>query len=143
LLAPSAFALTAGATGASASAGHNDGDWAPQLDREQPRTVSGINGKAGKHADVDSNSSCSNPDPYDKQTFSTAASGNPATTTSTTTPASSTTAAMRSGKHIGADFESSGTCHISACPAGTGPDVARLRDLKGDGRNDNWFQDSY
>ena len=138
----SAVALTAGATGASA----NYGSWGGgSYDRDQLRAVSYINGDAGKNADVAPNSSCSNPDQYDMQKFSSAASGNPGDRNVHNDACFLDGSGNKVGKNIGATFQSSGTGYISACPDpdGAGPAVRILRDLNGDGRNDSCYQSSY
>ena len=109
------------------------------------KTVSYINGDAGKNADVDPNSSCFNPDQYDMQKFSDPATGNPGDNNVHNDACFLDSNGNKVGKNIGATFQSSGTGYISACPDpdGTGPAIARLRDLNGDGRNDSCFQSSY
>ena len=138
----SAVALAAGATGASAS--HSYGGWSGGS-YDQLRPVSYINGDAGKNADVDPRSSCYNPDQYDKQKFSTVASGNPGDRNVHNDACFLDGNGNKAGKNIGATFRSSGTGYISACPDpdGAGPAVAVLRDLNRDGRNDSCFQSSY
>ena len=137
----SAAVLGTGAAGASAS--HSDG-WGG-YDRDQLRPASYLNGDAGKNADVDPGSSCTNPDQYDKQKFSSAASGNPGDNNVHNDACFLDDRGNKVGKNIGATFVASGTGYISACPDpdGAGPAVARLRDLDGDGRNDSCFQSSY
>ena len=109
------------------------------------RTVSYINGDAGKNADVDPNSSCYRPDQYDMQAFSSAASGNPGDRNVHNDACFLDDRGNKIGKNIGASFQASGTGYISACPDpdGAGPAIRILRDLNGDGRMDSCFQSSY
>ncbi len=137
----SAGTLAASATGASAYGSYGGGSFGG----DNFKAVSYINGDAGKNADVDPNSSCFNPDQYDMQAFSSAASGNPGNNNVHNDACFLDDRGNKVGKNIGATFQSSGTGYISACPDpdGAGPAVARLRDLNGDGRNDSCFQSSY
>ncbi|MDQ3612358.1 MAG: hypothetical protein M4D85_12295 [Actinomycetota bacterium] len=135
----SAGTLVGSATGAFAYGGY---------DRDRGdgfKAVSYINGDAGKNADVDPNSSCFDPDRYDMQAFSSAASGNPGDNNVHNDACFLDDRGNKVGDGIGASFQSSGTGYISACPDpdGAGPEFSRLRDLNGDGRNDSCFQSSY
>jgi len=138
----SVVALGAGATSASAS--YDGGGWGGG-GYNQLRAVSYINSDAGVNTDVAPNSSCYNPDQYDMQKFSTAASGNPGNNNVHNDACFLDGNGNKVGRNIGATFRSSGTGYISACPDpdGAGPAVAVLRDLNGDGRNDSCFQSSY
>ena len=109
------------------------------------KTVSYINGDAGKNADVNANSSCFNPDQYDMQQFSDAATGNPGNRNVHNDACFLDGNGNKVGKNIGATFQASGTGFISACPDpdGAGPAIRILRDLNGDGRNDSCYQSSY
>ncbi len=109
------------------------------------KTVSYINGDAGKNADVNANSSCYNPDQYDMQAFSSAASGNPGNNNVHNDACFLDGNGNKVGKNIGATFQASGTGYISACPDpdGAGPAIARTKDLNNDGRIDSCFQSSY
>ena len=109
------------------------------------KAASYINGDAGKNADVSANSSCFNPDQYDMQKFSTAASGTPGDNNVHNDACFLDGNGNKVGKNIGATFQASGTGFISACPDpdGAGPAFNKLRDLNGDGRNDSCFQSSY
>ena len=131
------MSLVTVATGANAYHGYGDGD--------RLKTVSYINGDAGKNADVAPNSSCFSPDQYDMQAFSSVASGNPGNNNVHNDACFLDDRGNKVGKNIGATFQASGTGYISACPDpdGAGPAIARLRDLNGDGRNDSCFQSSY
>ena len=135
----SAGSLAASATGASAGWGGYGGYG------DNFRAVSYINGDAGKNADVNPNSSCYNPDRYDMQAFSSAASGNPGNNNVHNDACFLDDRGNKVGKNIGATFQSSGTGYISACPDpdGAGPAIRILSDLNGDGRNDSCFQSSY
>ncbi|TAL14529.1 MAG: hypothetical protein EPN99_14195 [Frankiales bacterium] len=135
-----ALALGTVATGANAGHSYDSYDRGDDL-----RAVSYINGDGGKNADVDPNSSCYNPDQYDMQAFSSAASGNPGDNNVHNDACFLDDDGNKVGDGIGASFVSSGTGYISACPDpdGAGPQFARLRDLNGDGRNDSCFQSSY
>ena len=142
-LSAGTLAASASATGAFAygSYGGYDG-----RDGDNFRAVSYINGDAGKNADVDPNSSCFNPDQYDMQAFSSAASGNPGNNNVHNDACFLDDRGNKVGKNIGASFQSSGTGYISACPDPDGAGTvafSRLRDLNGDGRNDSCFQSSY
>lgn len=121
------------------------GDSYGGYDRGDLKAVSYINGDAGKNADVDPNSSCFRPDQYDMQKFSSTASGNPGDNNVHNDACFLDGRGNKVGKNIGATFQARGTGYISACPDpdGTGPAVAKLRDLNGDGRNDSCFQSSY
>jgi hypothetical protein len=136
----SAGTLLGSATGAFAHSSYDGGSWGSDL-----KTVSYINGDAGKNADVDPNSSCFRPDQYDMQAFSSAASGNPGDKNVHNDACLLDSTGNKVGKNIGATFQSSGTGYISACPDpdGAGPAIAVLRDLNGDGRMDSCFQSSY
>lgn len=109
------------------------------------RAVSYLNGDGGNNADVDPNSSCSRPDQYDMQAFSSAASGNPGDRNVDNDACFLDGNGDKVGKGVGASFVASGTGYISACPDpdGAGPEFALLRDLNGDGRNDSCYQSSY
>ena len=133
----SAGTLLGSATGAFAYGGYDRGD--------EFEAVSYINGDGGKNADVDPDSSCFNPDQYDMQAFSSAASGNPGDNNVHNDACFLDRDGNKVGDGIGASFQSSGTGYISACPDpdGAGPEFAVLRDLNGDGRNDSCFQSSY
>jgi hypothetical protein len=135
--------LSAGTLAATAT-----GAFAHDRDRDRGdsfKAVSYINGDAGKNADVDPNSSCFNPDQYDMQAFSSAASGNPGNNNVHNDACFLDDRGNKVGKGIGASFQSSGVGYISACPDpdGAGPEFSRLRDLNGDGRMDSCFQSSY
>ena len=136
----SAGTLAASATGAFAYGSYGGSSYSGGL-----KTVSYINGDAGKNADVDPNSSCFRPDQYDMQAFSSAASGNPGNNNVHNDACFLDDRGNKVGKNIGATFQSSGTGYISACPDpdGAGPAIRILRDLNGDGRNDSCFQSSY
>ncbi len=141
LLVATLGALTLGVTATGANAGYD------RYDRygDDLRAVSYINGDGGTNADVDPDSSCSNPDQYDLQAFSSTASGNPGDNNVHHDACFLDDRGNKVGDGIGATFRSSGTGYISACPDpdGAGPQFARLRDLNGDGRNDSCFQSSY
>ncbi|MEJ7787264.1 MAG: hypothetical protein WKF96_20880, partial [Solirubrobacteraceae bacterium] len=85
------------------------------------------------------------PDQYDRQKFSTAASGSPGDNNVHNDACFLDDNGSKRGKNIGATFQARGTGYISACPDpnGAGPATSRLRDLNGDGRNDGCFQSSY
>ena len=142
VVALSAGMLATSATGALAygSYGSDDGGG----DRNV-KTVSYINGDAGKNADVNRNSSCVNPDQYDMQAFSSAASGNPGNNNVHNDACFLDSTGNKVGKNIGATFVATGTGYISACPDpdGAGPAIRILRDLNRDGRNDSCYQSSY
>ena len=131
-----ALALGAGATVANADHDRYGDDF---------QAVSYINGDGGTNADVAPNSSCYNPDQYDMQAFSSAASGNPGNNNVHNDACFLDDRGNKVGDGIGASYQSSGTGYISACPDpdGAGPEFSRLRDLNGDGRNDSCFQSSY
>ena len=120
----SAVALGAGATGAQRQ---------PQLRRLErrpaARPVSYINGDAGKNADVDPNSSCYNPDQYDKQKFSALASGNPGDNNVHNDACFLDDRGNKVGKNTAPTFVASSTGCISACPDpdGAGPAWPRRR----------------
>lgn len=142
LAAVSVATLAGSVTGALAYDRDSYGDGSY---RDRVETVSYINGDAGRNADVDPNSSCFRPDQYDRQAFSSAASGNPGNNNVHNDACFLDDRGNKVGKNIGATFQSRGTGYISACPDpdGAGPAVSRLRDLNGDGRNDSCFQSSY
>ena len=139
----SAGMLATSATGALAYGSYGGGSYGGYGDGF--RAASYINGDAGKNADVDPRSSCFNPDQYDMQAFSSAASGNPGNNNVHNDACFLDDRGNKVGKNIGATFQSSGTGFISACPDpdGAGPAIRILRDLNGDGRNDSCFQSSY
>ena len=145
VVALSAGMLATSATGAFAYGSYGGGFYGGGSYGGDLRTASYINGDAGKNADVDPNSSCFNPDQYDMQAFSSAASGNPGNNNVHNDACFLDNQGNKVGQGIGATFQSSGTGYISACPDpdGAGPEFARLRDLNGDGRNDSCFQSSY
>lgn len=98
------------------------------------RASSYINGDAGVNADVDPNSSCYQPDQYDKQRFS-----DPSPTGPGNRNVHNDACFLdRNGNKLNgpASFESSGVGFISACPDpdGAGPQTALLTDKNGDGR---------
>lgn len=133
-----------GVTGASAHSGYGGyGD--RDRDRDRVTAVSYINGDGGTNADVDRNSSCFDPDQYDMQAFSSAASGNPGNNNVHNDACFLDDRGNKVGDGIGASYQSRGTGYISACPDpdGPGPEFSRLRDLNRDGRNDSCFQSSY
>ena len=134
-------ALTLGAAATGANAGYDRYD----RNSDDFTAASYINGDGGTNADVDPNSSCYNPDQYDMQAFSSAASGNPGDNNVHNDACFLDRDGNKVGDGIGASFVSSGTGYISACPDpdGAGPEFSRLRDLNGDGRNDSCFQSSY
>jgi hypothetical protein len=103
------------ATGASAHSGYGD------RDGDRLTTVSYINGDGGTNADVDPNSSCFNPDQYDMQAFSSAASGNPGNNNVHNDACFLDDRGNKVGDGIGATFQASGTGYISACPDPTAP----------------------
>lgn len=131
-----ALTLGAGATAANADYDRYGGDL---------KAASYINGDGGTNADVDPNSSCYDPDQYDMQAFSSAASGNPGDNNVHNDACFLDGNGNKVGDGIGASYQSYGTGYISACPDpdGAGPEFSRLRDLNGDGRNDSCFQSSY
>ena len=138
----STAALAVSATGALAFGG---GSYGGSSYSSTLKTVSYINGDAGKNADVDPRSSCFRPDQYDMQKFSSAASGNPGDSNVHNDACFLDDRGNKVGQGIGATFQSRGTGYISACPDpdGGGPEIRILRDLNRDGRNDSCYQSSY
>ena len=142
VVALSAGMLASTATGALAGWGGYDGG-------ERLKTVSYINSDGGKNADVTNPSNCFSPDQYDRQAFSSVASsspGNPGNNNVHNDACFLDGNGKKVGATIGATFQSSGTGYISACPdpdGPNGPQVSRLRDLNGDGRNDSCFQSAF
>ena len=145
ITAMTAGTIAASASGASAYGSYGGGSYGGGSYGGNLKTVSYINGDAGKNADVDPNSSCYRPDQYDMQKFSSAASGNPGDNNVHNDACFLDGNGNKVGKNIGASFQSTGTGYISACPDpdGAGPAFRVLRDLNGDGRNDSCFQSSY
>ena len=144
VVALSAGSIAASATGAFAYGGSYGGGSYGGYNNNF-RAVSYINGDAGKNADVNANSSCFNPDQYDRQKFSDPATGNPGNNNVHNDACFLDGNGNKVGKNIGASFVATGTGYISACPDpdGAGPAIRILRDLNGDGRNDSCFQSSY
>ena len=139
-------ALAVGATGAFAShdgGGRDDGRGDDDGGRGAFRAASYINGDGGANPNVDPDSSCRNPDQYDRQRISSRASGNPG---DRNVHNDACFLDMNGNKADGpASFQSFGVGYISACPDpdGTGPKYAILRDTNGDGRKDLCFQSGY
>ena len=138
-------ALSAGMLATSATGALAYGSYGSYNGGDNFKAASYINGDAGKNADVNPNSSCFNPDQYDMQKFSSAASGNPGDSNVHNDACFLDGNGNKVGKNIGATFQASGTGYISACPDpdGAGPAIRILRDLNGDGRNDSCFQSSF
>ena len=138
-------ALSAGMLAASATGALAYGSYGGSYDSSRVKTVSYINGDAGKNADVNPGSSCFAPDQYDMQKFSDPATGNPGNNNVHNDACFLDGNGNKVGKNIGATFVATGTGYISACPDpdGAGPAFRVLRDLNGDGRNDSCFQSSY
>ena len=117
------------------------------------RAASYINPDGGDNPNVNSNSSCSTPDQYDRQRTSSRASGDPGNRNVHNDAcflgdgySSSWRYNERDRRVDGpATFESLGTGYISACPDpdNGGPKVAITRDTDGDGRVDFCFQSGY
>lgn len=130
-----------GATGALA---YHDGGWDDNDGgRGAFRAASYINSDAGANPNVDPDSSCFNPDQYDRQRISTKASGNPG---NRNVHNDACFLDMNGNKADGpASFQSFGVGYISACPDpdGAGPKYAVLSDTNGDGRKDLCFQSGY
>ena len=131
------FAGAAGAWGDGGSYG--GGSYGDQ----QGRASSYINpdtGMATANPDVDPNSSCFNPDQFDRQAFSPPG-------TATKNVHNDACFLGRDGRKLDgpATFESRGVGFINACPDpdNAGPKVAILRDRNGDGRADFCFQSGY
>ena len=107
------------------------------------RAASYINPDGGANPNVDPESSCANPDRYDRQRVSTRASGSPG---NRNVHNDACFLDKNGNKADGpASFRSRGVGYISACPDpdGDGPKYAILRDTNGDGRNDLCFQSGY
>ncbi len=126
------------------------------------KAVSYINGDAGVNADVNANSSCFNPDRYDRQRLSDPASGNPGNRNVHNDACFFRDSSyggygnVSTQSHYGgynsdekqdapASFQSTGVGYISACsdPDGAGPKLAIFQDRNGDGRKDFCFQSGY
>ncbi len=130
-------ALAVGSTGAFAShdGGGGWGDWGNDGGGGQGafRASSYINPDGGLNGNVDPDSSCFNPDQYDRQRISSKASGNPG---NRNVHNDACFLDMNGNKADGpASFQSFGAGYISACPDpdGAGPKYAILRDTNDDG----------
>jgi hypothetical protein len=102
-----------------------------------------INPDGGENDNVDSNSSCTTPDQYDRQEVSTRASGKPGDNNVHNDACFLDTNGNKADGP--ASFQSFGVGYISACPDpdGEGPKYAILRDTDADGRKDLCFQSGY
>ncbi len=111
--------------------------------RDGVRAASYINpdtGAATENPDVDSDSSCYDPDQRDRQRLSDPGTAN-------RNVHNDACFLDRNGQKVNgpASFQSYGVGSISACPDpdGAGPEYSRLSDTDRDGRNDLCFQSSY
>ena len=127
---------------ASTAAGAYERSGDDDSDRNRGRASSYINpdtGAATANPDVNANSSCFNPDQYDRQAFSPAGTA--------TKNVHNDACFLDDGVKVdgAASFQSKGVGFISACPDpdNAGPKVAVLTDTNGDGRNDLCFQSGY